>query len=121
MTKNVVRVALAIACAAVCTAACSGRDPATGTLHGHLLGVGGPAPGTGRPWTGTITLTGQGLHRDVVVGHGGAFSVPLPAGNYQLAGRSPSCESGAGQCRATGLVTVRAGRSVTADVLCQMR
>jgi hypothetical protein len=115
------RLAAALACAAACTVACSGPPPATGTLRGHLLGVGGPVPGPGRPWTGTVTVTGPGVHRDVAVGQGGAYSVPLPAGSYRVAGHSPSYGGGAGQCRAAGLVTVRGGRSVTADVLCQLR
>jgi hypothetical protein len=119
-------VPLAAAClAAVClaglTAACSGHEPADGTLTGHLYGVGGPAPGLPRPWPGTVTLTGPGVHRDVPVGAGGAFSVMIPAGRYTVAGHSPLYKSGAGLCQAAGIATVTAGRSTKADVLCQMR
>jgi hypothetical protein len=139
------RLALILGSAAMCTVACSGHSPATstsqgpsashgtsasqgpgtspgtGTLHGQLLGVGGLVPGNGRPWAGTVTVTGQGLHHQITVGTSGAFSVPLPAGRYQVAGHSPRYEDGTGRCRAAGLVTVRAGQRVTANVLCDMR
>jgi hypothetical protein len=92
-----------------------------GTLTGHLYGVGGPAPGALRPWPGTVTLTGSGVHRDVQVSADGRFSVLVPAGTYTVAGRSPRYGSGAGVCRAAGPATVTAGHRTRADVLCQMR
>jgi hypothetical protein len=95
-------------------------SPATGTLTGHLYGVGGPAPGAPRPWPGTVTLTGPGVHRDIQVGASGSFSVLVPAGTYTVAGRSPRYGSGAGLCRAAGRATVTTGHRTRADVLCQM-
>ena len=96
-------------------------SPATGTLTGHLYGVGGPAPGAPRPWPGIVTLTGPGVHRDIQVGVNGSFSVLVPAGTYTVAGRSPRYGSGAGWCRAAGPATVTTGHRTRADVLCQMR
>jgi hypothetical protein len=129
---------LAAACLAGLIAACSSPRPAdghsaaaatatgvltgqAGTLTGHLYGVGGPAPGTPRPWPGTVTLTGAGVHRDIQVRADGSFSVLVPAGTYILAGRSPRYGSGAGVCRADGPVTVAAGHRTRADVLCQLK
>jgi hypothetical protein len=112
---------LAAVCLAGFTAACSGQVPADGTLTGHLYGVGGPAPGSPRPWPGTVTLTGPGVHRDVPVGATGSYSVMVPAGSYTVAGRSPLYGSGTGLCQATEVATVTSGHSTKADVLCQMR
>jgi hypothetical protein len=95
--------------------------PAEGTLAGHLYAVGGVAPGAPRPWPGTVTLTGPGVHRDVQVSAAGRFSVLVPAGTYALAGRSPRYQSGTGVCRATGAATVTTGHRTEADVLCQLK
>jgi hypothetical protein len=114
---------LAAVCLAGFTAACSGQGslvPADGTLTGHLYGVGGPAPGLPRPWPGTVTLTGSGIHRDIPVGTNGTFSVMVPAGRYTVVGHSPLYGSGAGLCQAAGVVTVISGHTTKADVLCQM-
>ena len=112
---------LAAVCLAGFTAACSGQYLADGILTGHLYGVGGPAPGLPRPWPGTVTLTGAGVHLDVRVGASGAYSVRVPAGSYTVGGRSPLYESGAGLCRAVRVAAVTGGHSTKADVLCQMR
>ncbi len=120
---------LAAVCLAGLTAACSGPapapgpgpGPAEGTLTGHLYGVGGPAPGLPRPWPGTVTLTGPGVHRDIRVGASGRYSVVVPAGSYTVAGRSPLYQSGTAVCRAAGAATVTSGHRTRADVLCQMR
>jgi hypothetical protein len=109
-----------LALAVVFLAGCSGPSGAKGTLTGHLYGVGGPAPGLPRPWPGTVTLTGPGVHQDVSVGADGSYSVTVPAGRYTVEGRSPLYESDAPLCRATGVATVTSGRTTTADVLCQM-
>jgi hypothetical protein len=111
---------VAAVCLAGFTAACSGHDPADGTLTGHLYGVGGPAPGLPRPWPGTVTVTGPGVHRDVPVGADGSYSVTVPAGRYTVTGHSPLYGSGTYLCRATEVATVTGGRTTKADVLCQM-
>jgi len=121
-----VRISLiGLAVAAVClggfTAACSGHNRAEGTLAGHLYGVGGPAPGLPRPWPGTVTLAGPGVHRDVPVGASGSYSVTVPAGRYTITGHSPLYGSGTYLCQATGAAAVTSGHTTKADVLCQMR
>jgi hypothetical protein len=117
-------VALAAACLAGFAAACSAQGPADGTVTGHLYGVGGPAsvaaPPSPRPWPGTVTLSGPGVHRDVPVGASGTFSVTVPPGTYTVVGHSPLYGSGAYLCRAAGQVTVTSGHTAKADVLCQM-
>jgi hypothetical protein len=112
---------LAAVCLAGLTAACSGHDPVKGTLTGHLYGIGGPAPGLPRPWPGTVTVTGPGVHRDVPVSASGTYSVAVPAGRYTITGHSPLFGSGTYLCRATGAATVTSGHATTADVLCQMK
>jgi hypothetical protein len=107
--------------AAVCLAgftACSRQNPAYGTLTGYLYGVGGPA-GPPRPWPGTVTVTGPGVHRDVPIGASGTYSVMVPAGSYTVVGHSPLY--GSGLCQAAGVATVTSGHSTKADVQCQMR
>lgn len=99
----------------------AGTASAEGTLTGHLYAVGGPAPGAPRPWPGTVTLTGSGVHLAIDVGAGGRYSVRVPAGTYAVAGRSPLYQDGAGACRAVGPVTVASGHRTEADVLCQLR
>jgi hypothetical protein len=103
------------------TTACSGQGPADGTLTGHLYGVGGPAPGSPRPWPGTVTVTGSDVHLDVPVGASGAYSVMVPPGRYSVAGHSPLYGSGTVLCQAAEIATVTSAHSTKADVLCQMR
>jgi hypothetical protein len=125
--NSLIGVALAAVCLAWFTAACSGqgsRVPADGTVTGHLYGVGGPAsaaePPSPRPWPGTVTLTGPGVHHDVPVGASGTFSVTVPPGRYTVVGHSPLYGSGAYVCRAPRVVTVTSGHTTKADVLCEM-
>jgi hypothetical protein len=121
---SLVGVALATVCLAGFTAACSGHGPADGIVTGHLYGVGGPAtltaPPSPRPWPGTVTLSGPGVHRDVPVGASGTFSVTVPPGRYTVTGHSPLYGSGTYLCQAAGAVTVTSGHTTKADVLCQM-
>ncbi len=117
MRISLIALPLAAVCLAGYTAACSNQDPAHGTLTGHLYGVGGPAPGLPRPWPGTVTVTGPGVHRDVPVGADGSYSVMVPAGKYTVVGHSPLY---AGLCQAAGVVTVTSQHTTKADVLCQM-
>jgi hypothetical protein len=95
-------------------------NPADGTLTGHLYGAGGPSPGLPRPWPGTVTLTGPGVHRAVPVGASGTYSVMVPAGRYTVVGHGPLYGSGTGPCRAAGVATVTSRYTTKADVLCQM-
>ena len=138
---RLVSLPLTAACLAGLVAACGGPHPAAspsaptpravspsasglsaeGILAGHLYRVGGMAPGAPRPWPGTVTLTGPGVHRDIQVSASGRFSVLVPAGTYAVAGRSPLYQGGAGVCRATGPATVTTGHRTEADVLCQVK
>jgi len=101
----------------------AGAPSAEGVLTGHLYAVGGVAPGTPRPWPGTVTVTGAGagVHRAIAVGADGRYSVLVPAGTYAVAGRSPRYQGGAVPCRAAGPVTVTSGHHTRADVLCQLK
>ena len=93
----------------------------TGTLRGHLYGVGGPAPGTARPWTGTITVTGT-TGRVVTAGVDGAYEITLPAGRYEIVGHSPQFGGCGYACHPERdrPQDVVAGRTTTVDVYCSM-
>ena len=128
-----------------CTAA-GAAQPATGHTAGHASG--GPARSTGqvtgrlliegvpispdgqqpgeRPIAGTVTFTAA-RHRPVSVGVGasGRFSVWLPPGRYQAAGRTPDIitvtDSGRDleqTCSQPLSVTVTARHTATITVLC---
>src|ERR1700735_2939341 len=88
-----------LALAVVLLAGCSGRSGAEGTLAGHLYGVGGPAPGLPRPWPGTVTLTGPGVHQDVSVGADGSYSGRGPPACKGEAGRRKGGDATAGSTR----------------------
>jgi hypothetical protein len=104
---------------AVTVSDCSGGGP-SGTLHGRLQGIGGPAPGLARAWPGTITIVGSGQSRDVPVGDDGAYSVTLPTGEYTIVGHSPEYGDGRYLCQAQQPVTITAGATTTADTSCSM-
>lgn len=114
--------------AAGATSGCSpgagpvGSAPQSGIVQGHLYGVGGPAPGTRRAWTGTVSFDGGGTHADVAVKDDGSYSIALGPGRYSVVGTSPNYEDGRSACRpASDGVEVTAGSTATVDVLCQLR
>lgn len=87
------------------------------TISGHLLAVGGPAPA--RPIPGRVQVVHEASWQYVNVGSDGAFSIALTPGTYHLTATSPLYNSGHAICNALQPVTVSAGQTVTADVLCQ--
>ena len=120
--------ALAATClAAACTATHS-RPPAptpsaatSATLTGHLLEVGGPAPGSARPVSGSITLDGP-VSRHVTVGPDGKYSVVVPVGTYAVTGAMGDDASSSVGCRTIAdAVTLAAGETVAADVICSVK
>jgi len=116
--------------AAGCASAEGTVHPATGHLAGKLvmeggpLGPGGQQPGE-RPMSGTVTFTAAGRQAvTVTVGSSGEFSVPLPAGLYQVSGRSPDImEVDGGRsrelpCSQPTSVVVTAGQTGTLTLTC---
>ena len=116
--------------AAGCASAEGTVHPATGHLAGKLvmeggpLGPGGQQPGE-RPMSGTVTFTAAGRQAvTVTVGSSGEFSVPLPAGLYQVSGRSPDImEVDGGRsrelpCSQPTPVVVTAGQTGTLTLTC---
>lgn len=94
----------------------------TGTLTGHLYGVGGPAPGSPVAWPGTITVSGNRITRRVPTGPDGSYTIPgLPPGSYTLTGHSPSYGGGTYPCRALTPARVRKGAETVANTYCEMR
>lgn len=95
---------------------------ARGVVAGRLIAVGGPAPGVPRPLAGEITATGAGTTQTVQVGADGTYRLRLPPGIYTITGSSLLYMSGQGTCRtADTTVTVTAGLTTNADVLCTER
>jgi hypothetical protein len=109
----------------------AGPARATGQVTGRLLIEGGPVSPYGqqpgeRPIPGTVTFA-TARHRPVSVGVGasGRFSVWLPPGRYQAAGRSPDIitvtDSGRNleqTCSGPVSVTVTARHTATVAVVC---
>jgi hypothetical protein len=132
-TSAVIAVGLAVAAGSGCAPAGRGAGgpgaprsatPATGAgvLQGHLFGVGGPAPGLREPWAGTVTVSGQGRHRDLAVAADGFYSVVLAPGRYTVTGRSPRFGDGRQPCAAASAgAEVTAGLVRTLDVFCQVK
>ncbi len=107
----------------------SSPQPATGTISGRLLAVGGPADES-RPLGGRIFAssrgnifvpTGSGRFTGSV-GSDGEYSITVPPGHYTVEGRSPQYNGGRTPCLAAKMpVIVRDGGDVVANVLCQMK
>ena len=92
-----------------------------GTVMGDFVRVGGPAPGTAVPLTGTISFV-QGSHSlTFPVGRDGRFTVLLPAGRYDVKGTSPQIQDGASTCSRTVHLTVIARRTITQRLVCDIK
>jgi hypothetical protein len=99
-----------------------GRAPSgpTGTVAGHLVMAGGPAPGVTLRVPGTVTASSASGTRQASAAKDGSFTLVLPAGRYALSGTSPRYNDGHGDCAATAPVVVREGAVTRADVTCVM-
>jgi hypothetical protein len=97
--------------------------PPSGLVHGRLIEVGGPPPGTAHPIPGSLTFTGpDGSVTTTHVGASGKYAIGLSPGTYQITGGGTQVISGKGDCTTTNPTTViTAGGDVTADVYCQVR
>jgi hypothetical protein len=117
--------ALAVAALVGLAAALGGCGSApsgpTGTVTGHLVMAGGPAPGVTLHVPGTITASSAGGTRQASAAEDGSFTLVLPAGRYTLSGTSPRYNDGRAECLATAPVVVRQGAVTRADVACSMR
>jgi hypothetical protein len=93
----------------------------SGSISGHLLAVGGPAPGPPRPLPGEVVVTdASGVSvATVEVASDGRFSVEVPAGNYTVEGRSKYYNGGSTACFAKKPVAIAGGSSIETDVFCQ--
>src|SRR3954447_1728253 len=103
------RWATAVALLTVLTCACS-SGPQRTAVTGHLLRVGGPAPGAPLPLPGTVTATrSDGDATTVRTGSDGAYQLRLAPGIYSLSGASPEVDNGTAGCASPAAITV--GRS----------
>jgi hypothetical protein len=118
-------------------AGCGGGDPKTspdptappstlpasvGTLQGRLMMVGGPVANTSTPVPGKLTIEGNGSTVHADIGEDGRFEIQLAVGAYQISATSPKYNNGKGTCFTSPPVKVlAAGKTVTADVLCQIK
>jgi hypothetical protein len=89
------------------------------TLTGNFLAAGGPAEASPNPLPGSVTIAGP-VTQHVTVGPDGKYAATLPPGTYTVTGTSPQYNDGAATCRTdSDTVTLTAGQSAAADVLCQ--
>jgi hypothetical protein len=107
------------------TAATGTGRPATGTVVGALVRVGGPAPGSAVPLTGqVIAVSSRGARFAIAAGARGRYRLSLPPGAYRLTGRSPIVHVNGAQmrCAAAHPVQVTAGETASdVDVICSVR
>jgi hypothetical protein len=114
-------IALAVITATAAAGCSDGSSGPTGTVTGHLVMAGGPAPGVTVRVPGTITASSASRTRQASAAQDGSFTLVLPAGSYTLTGTSPQYNDGHGRCVATAPVDVREGAVTRADVTCVMR
>jgi hypothetical protein len=111
----------ALALLVVALAACSDK---VGEAHvgGHLLRVGGPAPGS-VPLPGTVTAvaSGRSTVTTAEAGNDGAFELRLAPGTYTLSAVSPQVDGGSTPCAQDQTVTVQGSKSMEVDVICHIR
>ena len=98
------------------------QGPSTGTVTGHVLLVGGPAPGLPRALThgGTVTFTGTPTVHAPVDSHG-RFLVHLTPGTHRVTATSPDYLDGHGVCEARQPLRVAVGGRASVKVYCQIR
>jgi hypothetical protein len=90
-----------------------GCRSATGSVHGVVTAVGGPAPGGPRPMSGEVVVMLNGIAvARTHAGNDGTFSFQLTPGDYVLYVDGLSCVRQA---------TVIAGRDRTADLVCSVK
>ena len=84
--------------------------------------AGGPVPGPARPVSGSVNIDGP-VSRHVTVGPDGKYAAVLPVGTYAVTGAmGQDTSSSPGGCRTIAdAVTLAAGETVTADVVCSLR
>lgn len=93
-------------------------------IIGHLVGIGGPAPGAPRHWPGTVTLTdADGASTTVHTDAHGGFTVPAMSGpgHYALTGLSPRYGDGTYLCHGARAIDIGDHETIHVNVLCQLR
>jgi hypothetical protein len=90
------------------------------TVTGHLETIGGPAPGTPRPLSGTVSWSGRS-NGTVDVAADGGFALSLAPGHYELTGHSPQYGDGTYLCQSSKPLVVQRAEPAHLDVYCQMR
>lgn len=97
--------------------------PTSGLVQGRLVEIGGPTPGDPRPISGTVTFKGpDGSVTKAEIDDSGHFSIGLSPGRYQIRGTSPLYNDGKATCSTDPpTTTLRAGSTVTANVVCSIR
>lgn len=116
--RRITAIPLLALLAAAALAGCSGGP--TGTVTGHLVRAGGPAPGAAVPLPGTVTATSGSSAFHATAGNDGSFTITVPAGSYRLTGSSFQVQDGKETCIAAGPAVVRAGATTTAVITCNI-
>jgi hypothetical protein len=87
----------------------------TAVIFGRLHAVGGPAPRAPRPLTGRHAHGPAGTFT-TATGAEGPHRLRVPAGEYEVTGRSPRY---VGECRARRVTNAEDERTHTVDVVCR--
>jgi hypothetical protein len=98
--------------------------PASASLQGRLLWVGGAAPGGPVEHPGTVHIVGNGVDRYLSASRSRGFSFQGPAGTYTVTASSPgylSKNGVPGSCRAVHPVTLKWITTAKVDVYCQLK
>ena len=136
-TARVRTASLALACSlALALSGCGGGEkksepdtsvppsaPSTAMVQGTLQFSGGPAGTKPRPVAGTVLFRGPGgSTTKAEVDSSGKFAIGLYPGTYTIEGTSPQYDGGKGRCTTDPATTkLTAGKTVTANVYCQVR
>jgi len=109
---------------AACTSPQSMHPKPDGMVMGSFVALGG-LPGPARPLPGQVTAKNAAGHQfTVAVGKSGRFVLSLPAGVYQLFGRSPMVTGNGVEatCVVARPLRVKAGQEMRGvDVVCSLK
>jgi hypothetical protein len=111
--------AVAVAAAVAVALASWASTPATGFVSGRLQTVGGPAPGTPKPISGKVTVTGlNGKSYSAKVRADGQFLILVPVGSYFVTGSSPLYAFGQPVCLGMGFKVNENATTSNVEVNC---
>ncbi len=111
-------IALVTGCGARTSTPTPSPIPATGTLGGQMIRVGGALGTPNQPLSGIIKITSDGVTIKVPVGANGFFFVDLAPGSYAVVGQSRGV--GNEDCPVPGVTVIRSFTITRVTVICNI-